>query len=107
MISMEDLARVKEWIEGGKQVGKSAFFDEGNERYLLSTGVQKWEGEYKLYFFKANESRMADFEYYDAERIIRVTHFEELLNLIGALSPFKLNELMPLKGQRIFNPAFD
>ena len=104
---MEDVSKVKEWVEAGKQVGKSDYFGEGKERYLLSIGVQKWEGEYKFYLFKANESRMRDLDYYDAEGTIRVTHFEELLSLITALSPFKLSELAPLKGQKIFNPAFD
>jgi hypothetical protein len=102
-----DSTNVREWIEAGKQVGKSISFGEGDERYLLAIGVQKWEGEYKLYFFKANESRMADPDYYDAEGVIRVAHFEELSKLISALSPFKLSELAPLKGQKIFNPAFD
>jgi hypothetical protein len=50
---------------------------------------------------------MADLDYYDAEGVIRVTHFEELSKLISALSPFKLSELAPLKGQKIFNPVFD
>ncbi|MFD1872573.1 hypothetical protein [Hymenobacter bucti] len=104
---MGDLTRVREWIEGGKQVGKSIFSGEEDGKYLLSIGVQKWEGEYKLYFFKADESRMADLDYYDAEGVIRVTHFEALSNLISILSPFKLSELTPLKGQKIFNPAFD
>jgi hypothetical protein len=104
---VEDSARVREQIEAGKQVGKSVFFSEGDERYLLSIGVQKWEDEYKLYFFKANESRMADLDFYDAEGIIRVTYFEELSKLISALSPFMLSELAPLKGQKIFNPKFD
>jgi len=104
---MEDSTSVREWIEAGKQVGKSISFGEGDERYLLSIGVQKWGGEYKLYFFKAKESRMADLDYYDAEGVIRVAHFEELSKLISSLSPFKLSELTPLKGQKIFNPAFD
>ena len=50
---------------------------------------------------------MTDLDYYDAEGIIRVTHFEELSALVSVLSPFNLNELKPLKGQKIFNPAFD
>ena len=104
---MEEVGRVKDWIEAGKQVGKSVFCGEGDGRYLLSIGVQKWEGEYKLYFFKANELKLADLDYYDAEGVIRVTHIEELSNMISALSPFKLSELAPLKGQKIFNPAFD
>ena len=74
---------------------------------MLSIGVQKWESEYKLYFFKANESKMADLDFYDAEGVIRVTYFEELSNLVSVLSPFKLSELAPLKGQKIFNPEFD
>jgi hypothetical protein len=104
---MEDADRVKGWVEAGKQVGKSDFFGEGNEKYLLSISVQKWEGEYKLYFFKANEFKLRDLDFYDAEGVIRVTSFEELSILVSALSPFKINELTPLKGQKIFNPASD
>ena len=104
---MEDVSRVREWIEAGKQVGKSDYFGEGEERYLLSIGVQKWEGEYKLYLFKANEYKLRDLDYYDAEGTIRFTHFEELLSLLKVLCPFKFSELTPLKGQKIFNPAFN
>jgi hypothetical protein len=104
---VEDLTKVREWLESGKQVGKSASFGEEDDAYWLSIGIQKWEGEYKLYFFRANEARMRDLDYYDAEGTIRVTHFEELSGLVSALSPFKLSDLTPLKGQKIFNPAFD
>jgi hypothetical protein len=104
---MEDISRVKEWIEAGKQVGKSDYFGEGKARYLLSIGLQKWEGEYKFYLFKANEYKLRDIDYYDAEGTIRVTNFEELLSLNNALSPFKISELTPLKGNEMFNPAFD
>jgi hypothetical protein len=104
---VEDLGRVRRWIEAGKQVGKSAFLGEGDETYLLSVSVQKREGEYKLHLFKAKESGMTDLDYYDAEGTIRVKDFEELSILINALCPFKLSELAPLKGQKIFNPAFD
>ncbi len=104
---MEDVGRVEGWIEAGKQVGKSEFLGEGNERYLLSIGVQKWEGEYRLYLFKANEVKLADLDFCDAEGVIRVTSLEELSALISALSPFKISELTPLKGQKIFNPEFD
>ncbi|MDQ2773212.1 MAG: hypothetical protein M3Y54_22230 [Bacteroidota bacterium] len=104
---MENFSRVREWIEAGKQVGKSDYFGEGDGRYLLSVGVQKWEGEYKFYLFKANELRLRDIDCYDLEGTIRVMHFEELLSLVNVLCPFKFNELAPLKGQKIFNPAFD
>ena len=104
---MNEVDRVKGWLEAGKQVGKSDFFGEGNEKYLLSIGVQKWEGEYKLYFLKANEFKLVDLDFYDAEGVLRVTSFEELSILVSALSPFNISELTPLKGQKIFNPAFD
>ena len=104
---MEELTRVKEWLEAGKQIGKSASFGEGDDTYWLLIGIQKWEGEYKLYFFKANEASMGDLDYYDAEGTIRVTHFKGLSHLVSALSPYKLCELAPLKRQKIFNPAFD
>ncbi|WP_035567173.1 hypothetical protein [Hymenobacter sp. IS2118] len=104
---MEDSSRVREWIEAGKQVGKYDFIGEGDERYLLSIGVQKWEGEYKLYLFKANEVKLRDIDYYDFEGTIKVTHLEELKHLISVLCPFNFSELTPIKGQKIFNPAFD
>jgi hypothetical protein len=104
---VEDLARVRQWLEAGKQIGKSISFGEGEDAYWLSIGIQKWEGEYKLYYFKANEASMRDLEYYDAEGTVRVTHFEGLSGLVSALSPYKLCELAPLKGQKLFNPAFE
>lgn len=104
---MEDLAKVKQWLEVGKQIGKSCPFGEGNDMHWLSIGIQKWEGEYKLYFCKVREASERDLDYYDAEGTIRVTHFEALSDLVSSLSPFKLCELAPLKGQKIFNPAFD
>ena len=103
---MEDLTQVEEWLEAGKQIGKSASFGNGNDIFWLSIGIQKWDGEYKLYFFKAKEELMKSLDYYDAEGIIKVTHFEELSGLVSALSSFRLSELTTLKGQKIFNPAF-
>jgi len=50
---------------------------------------------------------MGDLDYYDVEGTIRVGYFDELEGLISILSPFKLSELAPLKGQKIFNPEFD
>jgi hypothetical protein len=104
---VEDLTKVGKWLESGKQVGKSASFGEEDDTYWLSIGIQKWEGENKLYFFRAKKDRMRDIDYYDVEGTIRVTPFEELAGLVSALSPFKLCELAPFKGQKIFNPAFD
>ncbi|MGI4883355.1 MAG: hypothetical protein ACRYFR_00150 [Janthinobacterium lividum] len=104
---MDDLSRVTEWIEAGKQVGKSALFNEADKIYWVSIGVQKWEGEYKLYFFKVDEARMKDLDYYDVEGTMRITHFEGLSSLISALCPIKISELTPQKGNKIFNPAFN
>jgi hypothetical protein len=104
---MEDLGRMREWLEAGKQVGKSILSGEGGETFRISVGVQKWEGEYTLYLFKAKECSLQGLDYYDVEGVIRVTHFEGLAGLLPALCPIKLSELAPLKGQKIFNPAFD
>ena len=50
---------------------------------------------------------MGDLDYYDVEGTISVGYFDELEGLISILSPFKLSELAPLKGNKIFNPEFD
>ena len=104
---MEDLTRVKNWIEAGRQIGARLSFEKEGETYWLSIAVQKWESLYKLYFNKTAESMMGDLDYYDVEGTIRVGYFDELEGLISILSPFKLSELAPLKGQKIFNPEFD
>ncbi|MGI4835245.1 MAG: hypothetical protein ACRYFK_17460 [Janthinobacterium lividum] len=99
---MSELGRVQAWIEAGKQVGKRASITEAGKVYWVCVGVQKWEGEYKLHFFKAEESQLIDLDYYDVEGTMRVTHFEEIARLLNALCPFKLVELTPLKGNKIF-----
>ena len=68
-------------------------------------GIQKWQGVYKLYIDKIDESQPVD---YDAENeeIIQVGDLDSLVRVIGMKSPFTIEELAPLKGQKIFNPQF-
>jgi hypothetical protein len=104
---MANLSRARDWIEAGKQIGARISFEDKGDTYWLSIAVQKWEGLYKLHLSKTAESRMRDLDYFDVEGTIRVACFEELAGLISSLSPFKIDELAPLKGQKIFNPEFD
>jgi hypothetical protein len=104
---MENLSKVRDWIEAGKQIGARTSFEEKGKTHWLSIAIQKWEGLYKLHFSKTAESRMRDLDYFDVEGTIRVACFDELAGLVSSLSPFKMNELAPLKGQKVFNPEFD
>ncbi|TGE29083.1 hypothetical protein [Hymenobacter metallicola] len=102
---MDSLTRVETWLEAGKQIGKSAPVKENGNIVWWSVGVQKWQGIYKLYTDSFIESKPLDYDS-DSEEIVEAADFETLSNLVSSKSPFKIEELAPLKGQKIFNPRF-
>ncbi|RFP65611.1 hypothetical protein D0N36_07900 [Hymenobacter lapidiphilus] len=104
---MEELSRVKNWLETGKQVGKTCSLIENEKTYWVSVAVQKWQGEYKLYVDKTEETRMGNFEDYETEQTAKTKHFEEIQQLLNGMCSVGLHELTPQKGQKIFNPEIN
>jgi hypothetical protein len=104
---MEDLIKIKTWIEAGKQIGKRCWLEENGKKYWVSVGVQKWQDIYKIYFDKIEESHMQDYDHYDTEEIIKVNCFEKIQTTINSKFPINLIELTPQKGQKIFSPEYD
>jgi hypothetical protein len=101
---MEALDRVIGWIEAGKQVGKTIFIQADGEEYVVSAAVQEWQGRYKLYFCKFPVSgNYFDFE---GDEYIELESLSSIPALLESRTTIQLHELAPLKGSRIFNPAF-
>lgn len=103
---MNTLATIHRWLEAGKQIGKKISFEKDAETYWLSIAVQKHRGVYKLYLEEIAESQMAAHEDYDTEVVITTNNLQEIPTLMASIITIKLEELAPLKGQKIFNPAF-
>jgi hypothetical protein len=102
---MDALARVIGWIENGKQVGKTIFIKEDGEEYAVSVGIQKWQDSYKLYFCKL--PLVTNFYDFEDDEYIKLKGLDEIPALLESRTTIRMDELTPLKGQRIFNPAFD
>jgi hypothetical protein len=103
---MNTLETIHRWLAAGKQIGKTISFDKGAETCWLSVAVQKHEDVYKLYLDEIAESQMAAHEDYDTELVRTASTLQELPALMELITTIKLEELAPLKGQKIFNPVF-
>ena len=68
-------------------------------------GIQKWQEVYKLYIDKFDESQPIDYDD-ESEEVILVSDLNMLATLVKTKSPFIIEELALLKGQKIFNPSF-
>ncbi|MCR5889596.1 hypothetical protein LRS06_17820 [Hymenobacter sp. J193] len=102
---MNDLSRIKTWLEAGRQIGKRAPVEQDGSTFWWSVGIQQWQGTYKVFFDKFDESQRVDYGS-ETEEVIQVTDIDALPALIKAKSPFNIEELTPLKGQKIFSPSF-
>lgn len=92
------------WIEAGKQIGKSFYYEKDGQTYSQSVAIQKWNRFYVVYFFEILEENMARFEDFEDDEVLQ--RFENLLDAITfyeGLTHIRIEELTPLKGQRIFN----
>lgn len=103
---MDDLRRVRGWIEAGKQVGKSFTFVRNEVTYWSSVAVQKWQEGYKLYVDEIEEQYIQG-EAYEREEIVFRTTLAEIEVLIQDTTSLTIEQLAPLKGQKLFNPVFD
>ena len=78
---MDDLQRVRSWVEAGKQVGKSFTFVRNGVTYWSSVAVQKWKDGYKLYVDEIEEEYIQG-EAYEREEVIFKCSLSELEVLI-------------------------
>lgn len=93
-------------LEKGRQLGISKPITIDGKKVWISVAVQKWQGKYKVYISEILESKMVAEEY--MKEIIRsFDAFEKCSGFIEQNSIIKIEELGPLKGQKIFNPEFD
>lgn len=103
---MNDASKAYQWLEAGKQIGKRFTRTKDNKPYHVSVAIQKCNGVYKLYFDEIEESFIAAHEDYLSEEITDVHYFGQLTALVYQNTGIRISELMPLRGQKIFNPAF-
>ena len=97
--------KIHQWVESGKQLGKVFSSEKNGQICWTSIAIQKWKGEYVFYLDSILESKMASEEYL-TEECVSLTSYEALVELFCQKSPIQLAELLPCKGQRIFNPDF-
>lgn len=100
------LSKTREWLEAGRQIGKSVDYHKDGEEYWLTVGIQRWEGVYKLYISNVKMSEVYN-EDAHFEEVTRINQFEEIEPVLTSKTFVRLGELTPLKGQKIFNPRFD
>lgn len=98
-------ANLVDIIERGTQVGVRYSFSVDNEVCWSSVGLQKWEGKYKVFIDEILESKMLSEEYL-REEIVSFDAVENALEFIKDNTKIEINDLIPCKGQRIFNPKF-
>ena len=103
---MDNLQKVRTWIEAGKQVGKSFSFVRNDVLFWSSVAVQKWNDGYKLYVDEIEEEYIQGENYLREDIIYRMT-LSEIEDIIKETTSLRIDDLAPLKGQKIFNPAFD
>lgn len=97
--------RLIDKIENGQQLGQRLSFEINGETWWSSVGIQKWEGKYKVYVDEILESNM-NAEEYQREEIISFENVDDALVFIDSNTHANLENLLPCKGQRIFNPRF-
>ncbi|KAA9331308.1 hypothetical protein F0P96_13735 [Hymenobacter busanensis] len=102
---MSGLDRVRSWVEAGKQIGPVIRYERGGRPCWLSVGIQRWEGIYKRYVSEIREVDMSR-EAFIRDEIIPYASFEELLAAYPQQTDIPIEDLAPLKGQRLFNPRF-
>ena len=97
-----------EKIESGTQVGMNTITIVDNEKIYYSLAVQKWDGVYKIFTRKIAENKMAAYEDYEeeAEKIVVVDTIGDVVDYLENVLEVDINDLHPLRGQRIFNPGF-
>lgn len=102
---MPTIEQVIQWIENGKQLGKTFSFEINGKTIWSSVGIQKWEGIYKVYVDEIAQENMHA-EKYTRDEIRSFGNGMEALNYIEQHTRSKVSDLQVCKGRRIFNPNF-
>jgi len=103
---MNDLEKIKNWIENEKQLGKRFSFEKNGKKFWSSVGIQKWQECYKVYVDEIDEDKMSA-EDYERDEIKKFNNLSDALKFIKNNTRIEINELNPCKGQKIFNPNFE
>jgi hypothetical protein len=95
-----------EEIETGKQRGFSKKVLIEGIAYWCNAAIQKFQGKYKVHVSSIKEENMS-LEKYEIYFTREFNHIEDAFACVKENGPIELNEFSVLKGQRIFNPAFN
>ena len=93
-------------IESGKQRGFSKSLIINDKIYWCGAAIQKYDGQYKVHVYMIEENKMVR-EEYDVYFTIGFTSIAQAINCVELNSIIKLSEFSALKGQKMFNPAFN
>ncbi len=105
---MDSIANVIRWIEAGKQVGKSFYYDKEGKTYCQWVAIQKWNSFYVIYFFEILEKNMACFEDFEDDKVLqRFENLPDAITFYEGLTHVRIEELTPLEGNRIFYPEVE
>ncbi|UOG75806.1 hypothetical protein MTX78_04220 [Hymenobacter tibetensis] len=99
------LDKIQNWLENGQQIGKAIYELKDQQLYHTSVAIQKWQDLYKVSVTEIAEANMVA-EQFDFDEVSTFRSFDEVVVFFAHNSPVALLELKPLKGQKLFNPAF-
>lgn len=92
----------REKLERGKQLGISKRIQKEEKFFWYSYAIQKMDNIYYVYEYEIAEENMA-MEEYEYESINKYQSFEEVLQNFSNKYGISIEDIAPLKGQRIFN----
>jgi hypothetical protein len=93
--------QVRNWIERGKQIGKSLSHERGGHRFYLRVAIQKQQDRYKVIVDEIDETLMAA-EVFEREEARTFEKLDDAIAFIETTTPVTAEELMPSKGQKWF-----
>jgi len=93
------------WISGNKQIGSVFSFERNGELCWSSVAIQKWGNVIKVYVDEIFEFQI-DAENYLREEIVEFDSIESAIEFISSSTMAESEQLLPCKGQKIFNPEF-
>ena len=105
-MNLMEINYLKNKVENGSQLGSRFSFERNGYVYWSSVGLQKWVDAYKVYVDEIKEKNMAA-EEYEREETNSFLSLDDALLFIELNTQCKLSDLIPCKGQKIFNPRFE
>ncbi|TAA41706.1 hypothetical protein [Corallincola spongiicola] len=100
------MKKISEAIEAGKQRGHSGEYSIEGEEYYCSAAIQKYGFVYKAHLSIIKESDMAQ-EAFKECFTREFSCLKEAIRCIEESGPIKFSLFESLKGQKLFNPAFN